>query len=363
MNIPVAAPSLSDLEVQFVVEALRSGWISGGRFVEEFEREFAGYCGVSYGVATCNGTAALHLALAALGVGPGDEVIIPALTFVATANAVAYTGAVPVPVDVRADSWCLDPQAMCAAITRRTRAVIPVHLYGHPADMDAIKEACAGRLVVIEDAAEAHGAEIHGKRVGSFGDVGCFSFYGNKIITTGEGGMCITDNEALAARMRLLRSHGMSTERRYWHEEIGFNYRMTNLQAAVGVAQLRRLDELVEKKRAIANWYRERLTPLAERGLITLHPEAPGVRCVYWMYSLLVHGNGMSERLRTTLRQYGVETRPFFVPIHKLPPYRSEIPCPTAERLAAEGVNLPSGTTLDENTVDYICSLIWSALT
>src|SRR6266849_8650115 len=242
-RIPVAAPSIGEEEMANVMEAMRSGWISSlGAFIGQFERDFAAVCGVAHGVAVANGTTALHLALVAAGVGPGDEVIIPSLTFVATANVVHYCGATPMFADSDPETWQLDPAKLEARITPRTRAIIPVHLYGHPCDMDAILELSARRgLAVVEDAAEAHGAEYRGRRVGAVGTVGCFSFYGNKIITTGEGGMCVTDDAALAERLRLLRDHGMDPKRPYWHEVVGYNYRMTNLQAAVGVAQVKRL--------------------------------------------------------------------------------------------------------------------------
>lgn len=363
--IPVAEPWIGEEELQLVMEAVKSGWVSSsGRFVTEFEERFAAYCGARCGVATSNGTAALHLALAALGIGPGDEVIVPALTFVATANAVTFTGARPVIVDVCMDNWGLDAEQLEAAITPRTRAIIPVHLYGHPCNMDAIMPvARASGLFVVEDAAEAHGAEIRGRKVGTLADVGCFSFYGNKIMTTGEGGMCLTNDPALAQRMRVLRGHGMSADRKYWHEVVGFNYRMTNLQAALGVAQLGKLDRLVEKKRQIAQWYAERLKDLEAPGILGLHPEAAWARCVYWMYSILVKGEpGEATRLMAELATRGIETRPFFVPMHLLPPYRLDTRLPVAETLYSQGINLPSGTRLEEDQVDWIASSVRQVL-
>lgn len=363
--IPIAEPWIDEKELELVTEAVKSGWVSSsGRFVTEFEERFAAYCGAKYGVATSNGTTALHLALAALGIGPGDEVIVPTLTFVATANAVTFTGARPVLVDVCQDHWGLDPAQLEKAITPRTKAIIPVHLYGHPCDMDRIMAlAKAKGLLVVEDAAEAHGAEVRGQKVGALADVGCFSFFGNKIITTGEGGMCLTNDAALAQHMRILRGHGMSPSRKYWHEVVGFNYRMTNLQAALGVAQLEKLDFLVEKKRQIAGWYAERLHDLQEQGLLGLHPEARWAKCVYWMYSILVSGPpSRAECLRAELARRGVETRPFFVPMHRLPPYRSDIQLPVAEALYSQGVNLPTGARLEEKQVDYISSLVREVL-
>lgn len=358
MRIPVAEPYIGDEELKNVIEAVKSGWISSkGKFIEEFEREFAKYCGVKYGVATANGTVALHLALKALGIGKGDEVIVPTLTFVATANAVTYCGAKPVFVDSHPEYWCIDPEKIEEKITPRTKAIIPVHLYGHPCDMDRIMEIARNyNLYVIEDAAEAHGAEYKSKKVGSFGDISCFSFYGNKMITTGEGGMCLTNNEELAERMRNLRDHAMSKNRRYWHETIGFNYRMTNLQAAVGVAQLKKLDEFIEKKRQIAKWYAEELKELEEKGQVKLHPEMNWAECVYWMYSILIEDKAKVSRneLMKKLEDMGIETRPFFIPMHLLPMYNSGERLPVAEDLAERGLNLPSSVSLKLDQIKQI---------
>lgn len=356
--IPIAEPSLGEEELKSVTEAIKSGWISSkGKFVHEFEEGFARYCGVKWGIATSSGTTALHLALVALGIGPDDEVIVPTLTFIATANVVRYNGAKPIFVDSHPDYWCLDPEKIEGAITPRTRAIIPVHLYGHPCDMDAIMDIARRRnLYIIEDAAEANGAEYKGKKVGSFGDIACFSFYGNKIITTGEGGMCLTNDTKLAEKMRILRDHGMNPTKRYWHDIIGFNYRMTNMQAAVGVAQLEKLDKFIEKKRQIARWYGEGLRDLAEKGLIKLHPEMPWAKCSYWMYSILIEdGFGMSrDESMERFAEKGIETRPLFYPIHIMPPYRNNDCFPVAEEIARKGINLPSGVGLTRQTIKKI---------
>jgi len=362
-TIPIAEPFLGQEELDNVVEAVRSGWVSSkGKFIPEFESGFAAYCGVKHGVATSNGTVALHLALTALGIGPGDEVIVPTLTFIATANAVTYTGAKPVFVDSHPDYWCMDPVLIEPAITPRTRAIVPVHLYGHPCDMDPIMSiAQRHHLYIVEDAAEAHGAEYQGKRVGSFGDIACFSFYGNKIITTGEGGMCLTSNDELAGKMRILRDHGMNPERRYWHDVVGFNYRMTNLQAALGVAQLTRLDALVARKREIAGWYAEAFKPLADEGLLTLHPEMPWAKCVFWLYSVLLDGrlHSGADRLMEQLALRGIEARPMFHPIPEMPPYAHTAECgPVARTLAAAGVSLPSAPSLGRTTCADVASAI-----
>src|SRR5206468_1241120 len=279
-RIPIAAPVIGARELECVADAVRSGWVSSaGAYVSRFERDFAAFVGSRHAVAVSSGTSALHVALCALRVGLGDEVIVPDLTFAAAAHAVVMTGATPVFADVDPDTWCVDPRAVERALGPKTRAIIAVHLYGHPAAVDAVLALARPRgIVVIEDAAEAHGARIGALRVGSIGDLGSFSFYGNKVITTGEGGMITTDDAAVAARIRFLKDQGMTKERRYYHTEVAFNYAMTNMQAALGVAQLERIDEFLAKKRAIFGWYRERLA-----GRVTLNAERDGCVASYWM--------------------------------------------------------------------------------
>ncbi len=363
---PVAEPDIGELEAKYVSDAVRSGWVSSlGRYIGEFEQQFAHYCGCRYGITTSNGTTALHLSLVSSGVHPGDEVIVPTLTFVATANAVAYTGAKPVFVDADSETWCLDPVAVERAISSRTRAIIVVHLYGHPADMDSILSIASKRgIPVIEDAAEAHGASYKSRRVGSLGKIGVFSFYGNKLITAGEGGMLVTDDEKVAERARFLRDHAMSQDRRYWHPEIGFNYRITNLQAALGLAQLSRIDEFLDRKREIMSWYRMFL------GDLQLNPEAPWANSSYWMICTLLPVGISQEDFMTKLRSKGVDTRPFFHPIHTLPPYKglhrelssNSEGCPKAEDLAKRGINLPSCTKLNQADVRQITDIIKDTL-
>lgn len=357
--IPVYTPALGKREEDYVLDAVRSGWISSlGQYVTRFEQEFAAFCGVAHAVSVCNGTAALHLALHALGIGPGDEVIVPSLTFVASANAVAYTGARPVFADVDPATWCIDPADAARLVTRATRAIMPVHLYGHPADMGAIN-ALAERhgLLVVEDAAEAHGAEVNGRCVGGLGHIGSFSFYANKIITTGEGGMLTTDDPALAARSRMLRDHAMPPQKRYWHDEVGFNYRMTNLQAAVGVAQMGRVQAIIRRKRRIAELYSAHLAGVPG---LTLPVEAAGCRNVYWMYSILVEPPCALDRdgLMVALRAAGIDSRPFFHPLDTLPPYHSAEPRAVSLRLSRCGLNLPSYPDLTDEQVVYIAETI-----
>ena len=277
------------------------------------------------------------------------------------ANVVTYCNAKPVFVDSHPDYWCMYPEKIEEKITTKTKAIIPVHLYGHPCDMDSIlKVAREHDLYVVEDAAEAHGAEYKGKKVGSFGDISCFSFYGNKIITTGEGGMCLINNEELAEKMRILRDHGMDPNKRYWYDVIGYNYRMTNMQAAVGVAQLKKLDEFVKKKRGIAKLYSEELKDLEEKKLITLHPETSWAKCVYWMYSILIEDKfGMNrDELMKKLEENGIETRPFFYPMHVMPPHKNNGKFPVAEEISRKGINLPSAVGLIRENIERINGVI-----
>ena len=365
--IPVYEPSLDEEELENILEAVKSGWISSkGKFIPEFEESFAKYCSVKYGVACSNGTAALHLALTALGLKKGDEVIVPDLTFVSTANTVVFTGAKPIFADSNPEYWCIDPEKIKETISKHTKAIIPVHLYGHPCDMAAIMTiAHDNDLFVVEDAAEAHGAEYNGKKVGSFGDVNCFSFYGNKTITTGEGGICVTNNEELAETIRVLRDHGMNPTKKYWYDRIGFNYRMTNIQAAIGVAQLKKLNTFIQKKRKIAEWYAEEFEDLEHGGFVRRHPEMPWAKNIYWMYSILIEDNFPVARNKVIedLEKRGIETRPFFCPIHALPMYNRREKNLISEELARKGMNLPSSANLGKEEVTYIAETILRLLT
>jgi len=358
--IPVSEPSITQKEISYVLDAIKSGWVSSiGEYVTKFEEEFAKYIGVKYALTTNNGTTALHLSLISLGIKEGDEIIVPDLTFVATANAVAYTGAKPIMVDIDPDTWCMNPEEVEKAINKKTRAVIPVHLYGHPADMDTINQiAQEYGLYVIEDAAEAHGAEYKGKKVGSLGTCGIFSFYGNKIITTGEGGMITTNDEKLYEKAKHLRDHAMSKDKRYWHTEIGYNYRMTNIQAALGLAQLERIDEMISKKRQIFNWYNEGLSDIEG---IRLNTEAEWAKNVFWMVCLVLDkdcGVGRDE-LMLKLKEKGIDTRPFFYPISQMPMYNhNNFKNPVSYSIAYKGINLPSGVSLKKEDVEWITQKI-----
>ena len=357
--IPVAAPALVGNEKDYVIDCLESTWISsGGKYIEKFEQSFAEFCGVRHAVSCCNGTVALHLALLALGVGAGDEVIVPTLTFVATANAVAYCGARPVFIDSEAETWNMNPQLVERAITPRTKGIIAVHLYGHPTDMNPLIELAKARgLFVLEDAAEAHGAQYKGRTVGSIGEMATFSFYGNKIVTTGEGGIVTTDDDDLARRARQLKGQGQDPHRRYWFPMLGYNYRMTNIEAAIGLGQMERIDWHTARRREIAGWYRKYLGDAPQ---FALSPEAPWAESAYWIICVLLDEKFPVERDEVMMRlaESGIETRPFFYPMHTLPMYREAAASgqfPVAESLARRGFNVPSSATLTEEDVAYVC--------
>jgi perosamine synthetase len=361
-RIAMAIPDLSGNESRYVAECLRTGWVSSlGAFIEPFEASFAAFCDVRYVVACNNGTSALHLALRALDLSPGDEVIVPSLTFIATANAVAYCGATPVFVDSAWATMNIDPDQIEARITERTRGIIAVHLYGRPADMDALM-AIASRhgLWVVEDAAQAHGAMYRGRRVGGIGHAATFSFFGNKIVTTGEGGAVTTNDPEIASRVRLLRAHGMSPERKYWFPVVGFNYRMTNIQAAIGLAQMERIDHLLERRCQVARWYTSELW--SHEDLVEV-PQAPTDSVqAHWAYAILLRQG--SERARdaviAALAGDGIETRPGFHPLHLMPPYAHAraMPLSNAERLAAAGLVLPMHTGLTKEDVAFIVARV-----
>lgn len=361
--IPVCEPVLDGNEERYVVDCLRTNWISStGEYIAAFEERFGRYCGAGFGVACSSGTSAIHLALEALGIGPGDEVIIPCFTLIVSANVVMLTGARPVLVDIDPKTGCIDPEKIEEKITPRTRAILVVHMYGHPCDMDPIMQlAKTHGLYVLEDAAEAHGAEYKGGKVGAIGDAGCFSFYGNKVITTGEGGMIVTNSRDVAERARLLRNQAFE-EPRFVHRFVGFNYRMTNLQAAIGLAQCEKMEEKVERKREIARLYTERLRGQPD---LTLPDEAPWARSVYWMYGVLLgdaFGRSRDEVMRV-LKERGVETRAFFYPMHRQPAFLHtrdpRVPdvsgtFPVSDDWSRRGLYLPSGLGLTTHQIDEV---------
>lgn len=357
--IPVAEPSLDGNELKYVADCVKTGWVSSsGDYIKKFQEGFSKYCGVKYGVAVANGTVALHLALESLGIKKGDEVIIPSLTFVATANTVKYTGAKPVFIDSEPRTWNIDPEKIKEKITTKTKVIMPVHLYGHPCNMDRIKEiAEKHNIAIIEDAAEAHGAEYKNKKIGSLSDISCFSFYGNKILTTGEGGMCLTNDKKIAEKIEQLKDHGMSKERKYYHHNLGYNYRLTNIQAAIGLAQLEKIEKTIEIKRKNAQLYNSLLKDIKN---VTLPIEEPWAKNVYWMYSILIEKNYKLKRdeLITKLKNEGIETRPFFIPLHKMPYLDEGLKLPIAEELGEKGINLPSSTKLTKEQIEKISETI-----
>jgi perosamine synthetase len=365
----VFEPSIADDDVAAVMAALRDGEISGsfGRRIPDFEAAFAAYCGVRHGIAVSSGTTALHLAIAAAALPSGSEVLVSASTNIATALAAYHNGFVPVPVDAEPDTWNLDVDLIEGLITPRTKAIIPVHLYGHPVDMERVREiADRHSLVVIEDCAESHGATVRGRMTGSFGEMGCFSFYANKIITTGEGGMVLTDDDYLAERLRLLRNLAFATPR-FYHELPGYNFRMTGLQAAMGFAQLSRIEEIIERKRAIARLYDRHLSDIPGLRLPT---ELSWARNVYWMYAVVVQPDfGISrDELTRSLRAEGIDTRTFFCPMNQQPFLRRqagfrEVACPVADNLWQRGLYLPSSLNLDEPTIEHIAAVLSHAAT
>jgi perosamine synthetase len=363
-RIAVARPKLTGNERRYVLDCLDTGWVSShGRYIGAFEEEFARFCGVRHAIATVNGTVALHVALVALGVAPGDEVLVPTVTYIATANAVRYCGATPVLVDVCPGTLIIDPAEMNRKISPRTRGIIPVHLYGHPCEMKPIAE-IANRhgLFVLEDAAEAHGAEYLGRKVGSLGDCAAFSFFGNKIVTTGEGGMVTTDNDELAAKIRLYRGQGMDLKRRYWFPVVGYNYRMTNIQAAMGLAQMETIEASLMERQTLARWYDAALAPLADR--IVLPVQEVWAKQVHWMYTIFLREGGEQQRdeVMRQLDDSGIETRPVFYPMHVLPPYRDTAPYPVADTWAQRGINLPTHQYLSESDVRRIRDGLAAAL-
>ena len=353
-TIPIYQPTLTGNEKKYVNECLDSTWISSkGTFISRFEQQFAKAVDARHATAVCNGTIALHLAMLTLGIGPGDEVIVPTLTYIASVNAISYVGATPVFVDSLESTWQMDPADVERKITPNTRAILAVHLYGHPCDMDPLV-AIAGKhdLFLVEDCAEAFGSYYKDRHVGSFGDISTYSFYGNKTITTGEGGMVVTNDQTLYERAVSYKGQGLAKYREYWHDVIGYNFRMTNICAAIGLAQLEQADQILVKKRQIAEWYRTELAGLP----VTLHEESPEVRHSYWMCSLLVDNAAQREPLRNHLTAKGIETRPLFYPVHTMPMYSEKYQRhPVAEGLGWRGINLPSWPGLSFEQVQHVC--------
>lgn len=365
IQIPVAIPDLSGNEERYAAEAIRSTWISSsGAYIDRFEREFAAMCETRTAIGVCNGTVALHLALMALDVRPGDEVLVPSLTYVATANAVRYVGAEPVFVDVDPETWCIDPKKLEERITRRTRGIIPVHLYGHAADMDAINHvAWVHGLWVLEDAAEAHMALYKGRRTGSLAPAATFSFFGNKIFTCGEGGAITLNDPALELRMRTLRGQGMDPLRRYYFPVTGYNFRLTNVACAILCAQLERAGQIFASRKQVFTWYDETLRDIPGIGF---QPVAPWCQPAPWLYCITVDESAFGHtrnELMAHLRSEGIDTRPFFLALHRLPPFREESQrrgesLPVTDLLSEQGLNLPTYVSLTQGEVARVADAI-----
>ena len=356
-HIPIYQPDLSGNVKKYVNECIDTTWISSkGRFVSEFEGQFSSFVGAEHGISVCNGTVALHLALVALGLGSGDEVIVPTLTYIASVNAITYTGAKPVFVDSIRDTWQMDPADILLKITPKTKAILAVHLYGQACDLDSILEISnKHNLYLIEDCAEAFGSLYKGRHVGTFGDVSTFSFFGNKTITTGEGGMVVTKNKTLSERARHYKGQGLASDREYWHDVIGYNYRLTNIAAAIGLAQLERADEIINKKRALAEYYAKLLEDLP----VEMHAEQVDTKHSYWMISILVSHAKYRDPLRSHLAADGIETRPVFYPVHTMPMYDTKFrQHPIAEDIAWRGLNLPSWPGLTNSNIEHIANSI-----
>lgn len=357
-KIPIANSILSGQEISNVLECLETNWISSqGKFILQFEELFCQYTGAKYAVSVMNGTAALSLALSAVGIGLGDEVIVPDLTFAATINAVLQVGATPVIVDVNLSDWCISKSCIQNAITKKTKGIIPVHLYGYPCNMDEILEITQNSGIhIIEDNAEALGGKFKNKLLGTFGSVGCYSFFGNKVITTGEGGMCTTDDENIYQKLKVIRDHGMSKEKKYWHTSFGFNYRMTNLQAAIGCGQIQRIEEILEKRDRIQEFYFKNL----DMKFFETQKKPPNGRSIVWLVSVLLSKKINKEKFISILGDEKIDIRPFFYPLSEMPIYKPYVhgEIKVSNQISSQGVNLPTLINLDEENYKYICNKI-----
>ncbi len=357
--IRVTEPSITEKEIQLVSKAVTKCWGKNAYYyIHLFEKKFAEYINVKHAIATSSCTGALHIALKALNIKKGDEVIIPDITWTATAYAVSYTGATPVFADILPDTWCIDPISIEKCITKRTKAIIPVHLYGHPADMDRIVTiAKKYKLYVVEDAAESIGAEYFGKKTGSIGDFGVFSFHGTKTLTMGEGGILLTNNSKLFKRANFIANMGKSTHRVFWCESIGLKYKLTDLQAALGLAQLSRVRELCKKKRMIYRWYTEEFSKIDG---IVMNVEAKNCINSFWMPTIIWNKkcNKNKEDVMKELVKYNIDPRPFFYPLSQMPPYKTKVNNPVAYDISKRGINLPCGYSLTRDEFKYISEVI-----
>ena len=356
--ILTAGPSITKKELDYVSDAVLNGWNEKwDHYLKKFEVEFSRYVGVKHALTTSSCTGAMHLALMSLGISKNDEVIIPDISWVATASSVVYTGAKPIFADIEKDTWCVDPASIRKLITKKTKAIMPVHLYGHPANMDEIgKIAEENNLVIIEDAAPSLGADIKGKKTGSFGIASAFSFQGAKILTTGEGGIFLTNNDELYEKVSKLGDHGRSKTKTLWNDEIGYKYKMSNIQAALGLAQLERINDLVDKKRKIFSWYKERLETIDG---LQLNVEKPGCKNIFWMTTIVLQKDfGISrDEIIKKLKEWNVDSRPVFYPLSSLPMF-DDVNNIHAQNLSSNGISLPSGHNLQEDDINYVCEVL-----
>jgi perosamine synthetase len=370
-HIPISGPSITKKEIDYVTDAVANAWYANANiYNERFEKAFAEYLGVKYAISLPSCTSAIHLSLLSFGVGAGDEVIVPDLTWIATSAPISYVGATPVFVDVDEKTWCLSAESFEQLISPKIKAVIPVELYGNMPDMDSIcKVAQRHGIAVIEDAAEAIGSEYMGRKAGSFGDTGVFSFHGSKTLTTGEGGMLVTNREDVYRRCLFLRDHGRNPgDKMFWNTEVAYKYKMTSMQAALGLAQLERIDELVERKRQIFNWYQ---SELVDSFWITLNYEAPDTKNTYWMVTVVIDDKfGLKkEELMVLLSEKGIDCRPFFYPLSSIPAYRDLEQAKQARQrnrnaysISPYGINLPCGMKMTKEKVGYVCEVLKSVL-
>jgi perosamine synthetase len=357
IKIPIYQPTLIGNEKKYVLDCLDTNWISSkGEYINKFEESFAKYLNVKHAVGVCNGTVALHLAMLALGIGKDDEVITPTLTYIASVNAISYVGAKPVFCDSDVNNWQINPELIETKITNKTKAILVVHLYGQSNEMDNIMLiAKKHNLFVIEDCAEAIGTQYKNKKVGAFGDIATFSFFGNKTITTGEGGMVVTNDETLTERCKHFRGQGLAYHREYWHDVIGYNFRMTNIAAAIGLAQLENIEYFIGEKQRVANTYIENI----DSEKFDYHRKNDNTFHSYWMFSILVKDRSKRDLYRTFLKEKGIETRPLFYPVHTMPMYSSKYEkFSVAEDLGWRGINLPSYPTLKNEEIKEICRLL-----
>lgn len=362
-RILVSGPNITQKDIDYVAESVKYGWNENAyKYVTEFENKFKDYIGVKYALATSSCTGALHIALLALGIGSGDEVIIPDTSWIATVEPIFYVGAKPVYVDIDPETWCIDPDKIEEKITSKTKAIIPVHLYGHCSEMKKInKIAKKYHLSVIEDAAESLGGEYFGKKTGSIGDIGCFSFHGSKTLTTGEGGILLTNSQKIYNKAKFFYDHCKSSKKPFWNLGIGYKYKMSNMQAALGTSQLSHLDKMVNWKRDIFFLYQKRLKNIPG---LQLNVEKPGCKNTFWMVTVILDKKFGIDKLTliSKLLEYNIDSRPFFYPLSSLPPLKTKVNNPVSYRLSKYGINLPCGQNLTEKEINYICDALLTIL-